>query len=211
MEQGSIVTRLPTLRCFMSLVGISWVAGCASARGRPPGVPVPIGTFSVTSLRSAYGIQGVLNGSLVRRDEWILVTIDSGAIRTQQADPAPVWGLRLRAGLAACTPDGNWEVASESRALRVAPLVGIISRDEILDASLRPLRAGARFDVAVPPGTRFDRSWLVIVFEWPFENEFATYSLEVNVPLDGTGRREGGARAAMSAPASMRLRCARPG
>lgn len=195
----------------MSLGLTGLATACGGARGSRPGAVVPIGAFSVTSLRSAYGIQGTLNGSVVRRDEWITVTIDSGAIRTQQADPAPVWGLRLRAGLAICGSDGGSQIASESRAIRVAPLVGINSRDSVLDASLRPLLTTARLDVAIPPETRIDRAWLVIQFEWPFENEFATYSLDLGVPLDASAR-EGGARVSSArTPRSMRTRCTSPG
>ena len=207
-----MVMRLPSLRGILFLVVpvIALTTGCSAARGARPGVPVPIGGFSVTSLRSAYGIQGTLHGTLVRRDEWLTVSIDSGAIRTQQADPGPIWGLRLRAGLATCTADGRWEVTSESRGVRVAPLVGISSREEILDATLRPLRDSARLDVAIPPETRMNRSWVVLTLEWPFENEFATYSLDINLPLDGSAPVATAGPSGRGTQPSMRSRCASP-
>lgn len=205
------MTLQSSLRCIVYLGVIGLATACGGARRSRPGAVVPIGAFSVTSLRSAYGIQGTLNGSVVKRDEWITVTIDSGVIRTQQADPAPVWGLRLRAGLATCGADGGSQIASESRAIRVAPLVGISSRDSILDASLRPLRTTARLDVAIPPETRVDRAWLVIQLEWPFENEFATYSLDVDVPLDGSASGGAARVSAARTPLSMRTRCTAPG
>ncbi|HSA55497.1 MAG TPA: hypothetical protein VLE53_07320 [Gemmatimonadaceae bacterium] len=190
------------------IAAIIGAGGCAGARSAAPRTPVPIGGFSVSSMRSAYGIQGVLNGVLVRRGDWLTVTIDSGAVRTQQADPERIWDLRLRAGIATCTADGRWEVTSESRALRVAPLVGVSSREGILDASLRPFRSGARLDLAIPPEARIERSWVVLTFEWPFENELATYSLDVNLPLDGAVSARGARAPGETTHPAMRLRCA---
>lgn len=105
----------------------------------------------------------------------------------------------------------NYELNGNTRKAEthsVAPLVGITSRDAILDAKVRPLGTGARFDLPIPPVTRINRSWVVLTFEWPFESEFASYSLEVDLPLDGGGSGGGAAAPGGGSPPSMQARCA---
>jgi hypothetical protein len=98
-------------------------------------------------------------------------------------------------------------VVSESRAVRLAPLVGVTDQDAILDATLRPLRDTVRFEVAIPPGTQLDRSWVVLTLEWPFENEFAAYDLETGVALDGRRVAVSGVPTTGGRVASMSSRC----
>lgn len=195
-----------SLRGAGCLLVLALTNACASAGARMR--PRPLGHFSASSLNSVYGIQATLRGSVARRGDWITVIIDSGAVKTQQADPGPIWNLRLRAGLAGCRTAGGSEVVSESRAVRLAPLVGVTDQDAILDATLRPLRDTVRFEVAIPPGTELARSWVVLTLEWPFENEFATYDLETGVALDGRRLGGSGVPAAGGPVASMRSRCA---
>jgi hypothetical protein len=186
---------------------LALTTSCAPAAARARNEPRPLGRFSASSLNSVYGIQGLLSGSVARRGDWLAVIIDSGAVRTQQADPGRIWNLRLRAGLARCRTAGGSEVVSESRAVRLAPLVGVTDQDAILDATLRPLRDTVRFEVAIPPGTQLDRSWVVLTLEWPFENEFAAYDLETGVALDGRRVAVSGVPTTGGRVASMSSRC----
>jgi hypothetical protein len=64
-----------------------------------------------------------------------------------------------------------------------------------LDTTTRALRDTLRLDVAIPAGTDLAKSWIVLIFEWPFQSVMATYMMDTNVPLDvkfgpWTGREE---------------------
>lgn len=157
--------------------------GCGGARQprRPPGS----GTrFTASSLGSAYGIQARFEGSIAVQDRWVYVVVPTGAVRTYQRDRQDYWDLRLRAGLASCVSRG-FEIVSEGRPARLAPLLGLSRDAATLDTTTRAFRDTLRLDVGVPPGTDLAKSWVVLIFEWPFQNVMATYTQHTNVALDG--------------------------
>jgi hypothetical protein len=172
----------PTVR---ALVTISFCVACFACGGarqarRPPG----IGTrFSASSLGSVYGIQARFEGSIAVQDRWVYVVVPTGAVRTYQRDRQDYWDLRLRAGLAECASRG-FEVVSEGRPTRLAPLLGLSREAATLDTTTRAFRDTLRLEVGVPPGTDLAKSWVVLIFEWPFQNVMATYTVHTNVPLD---------------------------
>ena len=140
--------------------------------------------FTVNSFRSGYGIQARLEGTIAVQDHWVYVLAPAGAVRTYQVDRQDYWDLRVRAGLASCTSKG-FEIISEGRAARLAPLLGLSPDAARLDTTTRAFRDTLRLDVGVPSGTNLARSWIALIYEWPFESVMATYTVHTNVPLNG--------------------------
>lgn len=159
------------------------VASVACGAARAPTGTVAAGRpFSLSSFRGPAGIQARLEGSIVVEDRWAYVTA-LGAVRTYQLDRQDYWDLRVRAGVARCQ-GRDVEIASEGRAVRLAPLLGLARDSARLDTTQRVLRDTLRLDVGVPPGTELARAWIALIFEWPFENVMATYAVHTNLPLD---------------------------
>jgi hypothetical protein len=166
------------------------LSACASMGRQPSGSSATSAPFIASSMHTVYGVQARLEGTISRRNDWIDVVISRGTLQTFQRDPQQYWDLRLRTGLAHCLPSGEWDVASESRATRLAPAFGEEASPAKLDTATRVLRDTLRFEVAVPPTIAVQEAWVVLVFEWPFENAFATYNLSTGVQLAvlGEGR-----------------------
>lgn len=144
-------------------------------------------------MQTGYGIQGQFAGTIAVNERWIHIVAPQGALKTYQRDAQRYWDLRLRAGLVACVPNGQWQIVSESPAIKLAPLLGITENMTEIDTATRVLRDTLRLDLGVPPGTTLDRSWVAFTFEWPFQNLLATYVLHTDVPLDPSadwGKRE---------------------
>ena len=163
----------------------SCLLACRSnpATGTPGG-----GTpFTVSTLGTGYGIQAQLQGALAIQNRWVYVVVPRGSVRTYQRDRQDYWDLRVRAAIATCRPNGV-EIASEGRAERLAPLLGLARDSATLDTTMRAFRDTLRLDVAVPPGIDPARSWTALMFEWPFQNVLATYTVHVNLPLNGSSR-----------------------
>ena len=172
-----LVRRALAAFCILGLTGCRATStGTVSPDG---GVP-----FSVSSIRSSYGIQGRFTGTIAVQDRWVYVVVPTGAVRTYQLDRQDYWDLRLRAGLASCKP-GGFEIISEGRAARLAPLLGLSRDAATLDTTTRAFRDTLRLDVGIPAGTDPGRSWIALTFEWPFQNVMATYTIHTNVPLNG--------------------------
>jgi len=144
-------------------------------------------------MQTGYGIQGQFAGTIAVNERWIYIVAPKGALKTYQRDAQRYWDLRLRAALVACVPNGQWQIVSESPAIKLAPLLGITEDMTEIDTATRVLRDTLRLDLGVPPGTTLDRSWVAFTFEWPFQNLLATYVLHTDVPLDPSadwGKRE---------------------
>jgi hypothetical protein len=142
-------------------------------------------SFTESSIGSSYGIQARFDGSIAVQDRWVYVVVPSGAVRTYQLDRQDYWDLRLRAGVASCT-SRQFDIVSEGRAARLAPLLGLSRDAATLDTTTRALRDTLRLDVGVPAGTDLARSWVALIFEWPFQNVMATYTVHTNTPLNGS-------------------------
>lgn len=175
------------LRACTVVVAISVCAACATAV-RPAG-PSPVAAipFSANSLQSIYGIQGRFDGRFTVGEHWLDVVVPTGALRGFQGDVVHYSDLRVRAAITSCTSAHGYEVTSESRAVRLGPVFQIGARIAAPDTALRVTHDTLRFSVAVPRGTSLDRSWLAFVLEWPFENSFASYSMNTDVALSGAG------------------------
>ena len=170
------------MRLLVAISGCVALLGCGGARQLrgPPGS----GTrFTASSLGSVYGIQARFEGSIAVQDRWVYVVVPTGAVRTYQRDRQDYWDLRLRAGIAACA-SGAFEIVSEGRPARLAPLLGLSREAATLDTTTRAFRDTLRLDVGAPPGIDLAKSWVVLIFEWPFQNVLATYTVHTNVPLD---------------------------
>lgn len=170
------------VRHLVAILLVVAAAACAGARART----APIGAgkpFSVTSFRGSPGIQVSLEGSIVVQDRWVYATASRGAVRTYQLDRQDYWDLRVRAAIASCK-GREFDIVSEGRPARLAPLLGLARDSARLDTAQRAFRDTLRLDVGTPPGTELARSWIAFIFEWPFENVMATYTLHTNVPLD---------------------------
>jgi hypothetical protein len=100
----------------------------------------------------------------------------------------------LRAGLVSCGSKG-FEVVSEGRDARLAPVLGLHADGAFLDTTLIVFRDTLRLDVGIPSGTDLAKSWIALIFEWPVQTVIATYALHTNIPLNGgapwTGREDG--------------------
>lgn len=166
--------------------------GCATARGAgdPRDVPSPPIPFAASSIPSAYGIQLRLEGSVVERDGWLYVVVPTGSVRTYQGT-AEVWDLMVRAGLAVCDGRGEPRLISESRAVRIAPLVGFTRDSAVLDTTVRVLTDTLRLDLGVPAGTKLDRAWLTFEPAWPIGGALATYTIPARAALTPSGRQTG--------------------
>ena len=165
--------------CALALAVASLACGAARTRTAPVGAGKP---FSLSSFRGSVGIQARLEGTIIVQDRWAYVT-GLGAVRTYQLDRQDYWDLRVRAGVATCK-GRDVEITSEGRAVRLAPLLGLARDSARLDTAQRMLRDTLQLDVGVPPATELARSWIALIFEWPFENVMATYTVHTNVPLD---------------------------
>jgi hypothetical protein len=157
--------------------------GCGGARhsatAARPGRP-----FSLTTIGSSYGVQSRLEGFIaVQDDRWVYLVIPRGAVRTYQLDRQDYWDLRVRAGVVACRAR-EFEVVSEGRAARLAPLLGLSRDAATLDTTTRSLRDTLRLDVGIPAGTDLARSWVALIFEWPFQSVLATYTVHTALPLN---------------------------
>ena len=159
---------------------------CGGAR-RGPVSSLASRPFSISTIRSSYGIQARLEGTFALRDNWLYVTAPTGAVRTYQVDRQDYWDLRVRAGIASCV-GRNVEVTSEGRAARAATLLGLPRDAAFLDTTTRAFRDTLRLDVGIPPGTDLASSWMAFIFEWPFEGVLATYTVDADVPLDPRSR-----------------------
>lgn len=168
------------------------VAACAGAR-QGQGAPGQQLHFAVSSIRSQFGIQGRFDGTISVQDRWLYLVVPTGAVRTYQVDREDHWDLRLRAGLVSCA-GRSFEVVSEGRAARLAPVLGLSQDAAFLDTTLLSFRDTLRLDVGVPPGTDLASSWIALIFEWPVQTVIATYELHTNMPLNGgapwTGRQQ---------------------
>ncbi len=131
---------------------------------------------------SVYGIQLRLEGSAVVRDGWLHLDFPAGAVRTYQGE-AEAWDLMLRARLATCGRDGEWQVASESRAARLAPIAGLTRDESMLDTTTRAFTETLRLDLGIPRGTDLARSWVAVELAWPVESVLASYTLHTAASL----------------------------
>jgi hypothetical protein len=163
---------------------ITIACGGTRATRQLPGAGTP---FSISSIGSSYGIQARLEGSIAIRDRWVHVVAPVGAVRTYQLDRQDYWDLRLRAAIASCV-SREFEIVSEGRAARLAPLLGLSRDSATLDTATRVMRGALRLDVGIPAGTDLARSWIALVFEWPFQSVMATYTIHTNLPLSGAVR-----------------------
>ena len=180
-----MTTRLLAGMCVTLLVG----AGCASqthaviaALPGEAGQPIAV---DASSMRSSYGIQLRAAGTVTRRGNWLYVTVPIGAVRTYQGT-APAWDLTVRAGVASCTGSREWKVVSESRAARIARLVGFTIDDSMLDTTTRAFRDTLRLDLGIPPGIDLARSWLTVELEWPITGVIASYGIPASSTLDAS-------------------------
>jgi hypothetical protein len=177
------------LRASAIVAAISLSAACATAVHSPSPSPIVPIAFTASSLQSIYGIQGRFEGTVTVQGNWLEVEVLSGALRGFQGDAVHYSDLRVRATVASCISGHASEATSESRAVKLGPVFGIGTRVAGPDTALRVMHDTLRFSVAVPRGTSLDRSWLAFVLEWPFENSFATYSMNTDVALSGAGAR----------------------
>lgn len=153
---------------------------------------VPI---SASSMPSGYGIQLRLEGSAVVRDDWLYLVVPTGSVRTFQGT-ADAWDLMIRAGVATCTGKGTWQVVSESRAARIAPLVGLTRDSAVLDTTIRAFSDTLHLDLGVPRGTKMERAWLTFEVAWPIQSVLAEYTLSTGAALTTSGERWNAARTA---------------
>ena len=171
-----------TVRHVAAGVLLLALPACGGARARTsgPGAGRP---FSISSFGGSPGIQVRMQGSIAVQDHWVYVAAPRGSVRTYQLDRQDYWDLRVRAAVTTCQ-GRDFDVISEGRAARLAPLLGL-SRDAArLDTAQRAFQDTLRLDVGAPPGTDLARSWIALIFEWPFESVMATYTMHTNLPLD---------------------------
>lgn len=137
---------------------------------------------------SGYGIQLRMEGAASIQDNWIRLVAPTGAVRTFQGE-ADAWDLMARAGLATCIGKGAWELVSESRPARIAPLLGMTRDESLLNTTPRAFRDTLRVDLGVPLRTNLKRSWLVLTMAWPIDGVLPTYVIHTASPLDGSSSR----------------------
>jgi len=159
------------------------IAGACGGARRGTLAPMAGRPFSISTIRSSYGIQAQMDGSVAMREGWLYVIAPRGAVRTYQVDRQDYWDLRVRAGVASCV-GRSFDVTSEGRAARVASLLGLSRDAAFLDTTTRAFRDTLRLDVGIPPGTDLAKSWIAFIFEWPFEGVLATYTVHSDIPLD---------------------------
>lgn len=184
-RRARAVSGVRIIRLALGAMNGVLLSACASTPRGPGGPTVSI-PFAASSLDTQYGMQGAFEGAIVVGEHWIDVVVPKGTVRTLQRDPQVYWDLRVRAALVRCLEGGQWDVTSESRAARMAPIVGLTSDTGNVDGTPRVFRDTLHLDLGLPPGTPLNRSWIAIVFEWPFVNTLATYQLHTDVLLDGT-------------------------
>jgi hypothetical protein len=164
------------LLAFTGACGASRRDSAAGAVARP---------FALSSIGSSYGIQARLDGTVMSTDRWAYLTLPRGAVRTYQLDRQEYWDLRLRAAIATCR-QRSFEISSEGRAVRLAEVLGLSREAATLDTTMRAFRDTLRLDVGIPPGVNLARSWIALIFEWPFANVMATYTMHTTAMLNGT-------------------------
>lgn len=198
-----MVTRsLRILRSVMSLPPLLLAAGCATASSRAPSPDAFADTIPVSSssMPSGYGVQVRLEGSALQRDGWLYVEMPSGSVRTYQGT-TDAWDLEIRAGLATCDGKGGWKIVSESRAARVAPLIGLGRDSAAIDTTIRAFEDTLRLDLGVPRGLRLDEAWLTVEVAWPIQSVVANYTLPASGMLAARDeRREARGRRAPTRP-----------
>ena len=163
----------------LALCGV--LLACGGARHpatRSQGKP-----FAASSIRSQYGVQGRMEGTIEVADRWVYIVAPVGAVKTYQVDRQDYWDLRMRAGLVSCKRR-DIEIVSEGRASRIMPLLGLSPDAAYLDTTTITFKDTLRLDVGIPAGTDLAHSWIALVFEWPVAGALATYELHTNVPLN---------------------------
>ena len=168
---------------------------CATTPRAPSFDNRPAIPINASSMPSGYGVQLRLDGSAVVRDDWLYVKVPAGSVRTYQGT-TDAWDLMIRAGLATCTGKGKWRIVSESRAARIAPLVGLTRDSSTLDTNVRVLSDTLHLDLGVPRGTDMRRAWVTFEIAWPFQNVLAEYTLPTGVVLASPSERQKAAGAA---------------
>src|SRR5690348_7535757 len=177
-------------RCaIIACLGLA--SSCATAhgvRGVATASPAPV-QFAASSMPSGYGIQLRLEGSAVVRGHWLYVVVPTGSVRTYQGT-ADAWDLMVRAGLVVCDGHGKGRLVSESRAERIAPLVGLTRDSAVLDTTVRVFRDTLRLDLGIPDGTQLDRAWLIFEPAWPVGGALATYTMSARTMLAPSSHRQ---------------------
>jgi hypothetical protein len=174
MKLSGVATLLFSITAF----GCATTHGAATLADVQP-TPIPV---VASSMPSVYGVQLRLEGSVAVRDGWLYVVVPTGSVRTYQGT-TQAWDLMLRAGLATCTSNGSWRLVSESRAARIAPLVGLTPDSAVLDTTVRAFTDTLRLDLGVPRGTKLERAWLTFELAWPIESTLAAYTLPTSAAL----------------------------
>jgi len=164
--------------CSVAAIGCATTRGSAGAAVQPP-APMAV---AASSMPSAYGIQLRLEGSAIVRDGWLYVVVPTGSVRTYQGS-ADVWDLMVRAGLAVCDGHGEWRLVSESRAARIAPLVGFTRDSAVLDTTVRVFSDTLRLDLGVPKAIAMDQLRLTFEPVWPVGGALATYVIPARVTV----------------------------
>lgn len=161
------------------------LAACAPHTPHVADSPTPM-FVTASSIQSSYGIQFHVAGSSYVRDNWLYVTLPTGAIRTYQGT-APAWDLLMRAALVSCTGDRHERVVSVSQPAHLATIVGFTQDSSMLDTTSRAFRDTVRLDLGVPATVDPAHSWIEFELTWPVSNVLATYRTPANVTLAQTG------------------------
>jgi hypothetical protein len=190
------------------LLTLILATGCATVAKSAPAPDALSDTIpvSVSSIPSVYGVQLRTEGRAVLRDGWLYVELRSGSVRTFQGT-TDAWDLAIRAGLATCDGKGGWKLVSESRAARIAPLIGLSRDSATIDTTLRAFGDTLRLDLGVPHGVQMDRTWLTVEVAWPIQSVIADYTLPASGPLAGS--RELGSGTARNTPPRTERICRR--
>ncbi|HEY9450126.1 MAG TPA: hypothetical protein VIQ60_10240 [Gemmatimonadaceae bacterium] len=182
--------------CVIAVIPLYIFAiGCATTPRAPSSDHRPAIPISASSMPSGYGVQLRLSGSAVVRDDWLYVEVPAGSVRTYQGT-TDAWDLMIRAGLARCTGKGKWRIVSESRAARIAPLVGLTRDSSMLDTNVRVFSDTLHLDLGVPRGTDMQRAWVTFEIAWPFQSVLAEYTLPTGAVLASPSERQEAARSA---------------
>jgi hypothetical protein len=176
-----------------------WIfaSGCVTNHGpaSPSSDQAIVIPVTASSMPSGYGIQLRLEGSAAMRDDWLYLELPVGSVRTFQGT-ADAWDLMIRAGLATCTGRGEWQLVSESRAARIAPLVGLTRDSAVLDTTIRAFSDTLRLNLGVPRGTNMEQAWLTFEIAWPFQSVLAEYTVATGATLTASSERWDAARTA---------------
>ena len=176
-----------------------WIfaSGCVTTHGpaSPSSDQAVVIPVTASSMPSGYGIQLRLEGSAAMRDDWLYLELPVGSVRTFQGT-ADAWDLMIRAGLATCTGRGKWQLVSESRAARIAPLVGLTRDSAVLDTTIRAFSDTLRLNLGVPRGTNMEQAWLTFEIAWPIQSVLAEYTVATGAALTASSERWDAARTA---------------